>query len=134
MTTATQPAPSGNPKWMTMTGWVLTALPSAMMLMGGVMGLAKPEMASEGLIKFGYPKSLMAALCVVELACVLIYLFPHTAVLGAVLLTGYLGGAVATHARVEDPMWIVPLIVGAVVWLGLFLREPRLRALLPWVR
>lgn len=122
-----------NPKWMTVVGWALTAIPTAMMLMGGAMGLVNPAMASEGMVKFGYPKTLVVPLCVVELVCVLIYLFPRTAVLGSVLLTGYLGGATATHARVEDPLWIVPVIVGVAVWLGLFFRDARVRALMPLV-
>jgi hypothetical protein len=70
---------------------------------------------------------------VVELCCVLLYLIPQTAVLGAILLTGYLGGATATHVRVDEA-YFMPVVVGILVWLGLYLRDPRLRALVPWRR
>jgi hypothetical protein len=68
---------------------------------------------------------------VLELACVALYAIPQTAVLGAVLLTGYLGGAVATHVRVGDPGFVAPLLLGLSAWAGIFLREERLRAVLP---
>ena len=66
----------------------------------------------------------------IELACVLLYVLPHTAVLGAVLLTGYLGGAIFAHLRVDDPVTVV-VMIGVVAWGALFLRDPRLRRLLP---
>jgi len=68
------------------------------------------------------------------LICTVLYLLPATTVLGAILLTGYLGGAVATHVRHQDPAWqiVFPAIFGGLLWLGLVLREPRLRSLLPW--
>ena len=81
--------------------------------------------------QFGYPSGLIVPIGVVELACVVLYVIPRTAVLGAVLLTGYLGGAIATHVRLSDPSFAGPLIFGIMVWAGLYLREPRLRALLP---
>jgi len=70
------------------------------------------------------------ALGILELACTIIYAIPRTAVLGAILLTGYLGGAILTHLRIGDPFWN-PIIPGVLVWLGLYLRDPRLRALAP---
>lgn len=73
---------------------------------------------------------MIIALGVTELACTLIYVVPQTATLGAILLTGYLGGAIATHVRIADPFW-GPAVGGILVWLGLFLREPRLRKLIP---
>jgi hypothetical protein len=83
--------------------------------------------------RLGYPASLSATLGILLLACLALYVFPRTAVLGAVLLTGYLGGAVTTHLRIGDDLFtlLFPVIVGALVWAGLFLREPRLRALVP---
>jgi hypothetical protein len=69
-----------------------------------------------------------------EIACVLIYAIPRTAVLGAVLLTGYLGGAIATHVRIGDPSVVIPLVLGLCAWAGVYLRDERLRALLPWKR
>ena len=68
---------------------------------------------------------------IIEAACLILYIIPQTAVLGAILLTAYLGGAVITHARVGEPNWIVPVIVGVVFWLGLWFRDPRVRALAP---
>jgi hypothetical protein len=67
----------------------------------------------------------------IEICCALLYAIPRTAVLGAVLLTGYLGGAIATHVRVGDPSFVTPLVLGMIAWAGLYLRDPRLRALLP---
>jgi hypothetical protein len=78
----------------------------------------------------GYPAGVALPLFIVELVCVLLYAIPRTAVLGAILLTGYLGGAVATHVRVGEP-WFLPVIFGVLVWLGIYLREPRLRELAP---
>jgi hypothetical protein len=72
----------------------------------------------------------MVRIAIVELACVLLYAIPRTSVLGAILLTGYLGGAISTHVRAGEPFYL-PLGVGVIVWLGLFLRDARLRALLP---
>jgi hypothetical protein len=80
--------------------------------------------------KFGYRESSLGTIGAVELLCTVLYAIPQTSVLGAVLLTGYLGGAVATHVRVGDP-FVAPLVLGVLVWAGLFLRDARLRALLP---
>jgi hypothetical protein len=73
----------------------------------------------------------MNKVLIIEAVCLLLYVIPQTAVLGAILLTGYLGGAVITHARVGEPNWIVPVIIGIVFWLGLWFRDPRVRALAP---
>jgi hypothetical protein len=75
--------------------------------------------------------SLALGLGITEVACTIIYLIPRTAVLGAILLTGYFGGATATHVRVGDPSFVGPVVLGVLVWLGLFLRDDRLRALIP---
>jgi hypothetical protein len=92
--------------------------------------LLKPALAAQGFAHYGYlGGSLLRILCV-ELACAILYAIPRTSVLGAILLTGYLGGATATHMRVGEPFFI-PLGVGIVVWLGLFLRDERIRALIP---
>ena len=84
--------------------------------------------------QLGYPVSLALGIGAVELACLVLYVIPRTSVLGAILLTGYLGGAVATHVRVGSPLLthvLFPIYVAALVWGGLFLREGRLRALVP---
>ncbi len=118
---------------MVWAGRIMSTLAVLMLLTSGAMKLAKPDAVVETFTKLGYDPKLTIAIGVVELVCTLVYVFPQTAVLGAVLLTGYLGGATATHVRVEDPAISVaaPVFFGVLVWLGLFLRDPRLRALLP---
>lgn len=111
-------------------GWVLTVLVSLMLAMGGVMNVTRAPVAAEGLTKYGYPPGVLVPLGVVVLACVALYLIPRTAVLGAVLLTGYLGGAVNTHVRAGEP-WFLAVIFGVLVWLALYLRDARIRALVP---
>lgn len=119
------------PRWMTVAGWILTGLLCALLCFSGVMKLlSPPEMPEQWVDKFGYPLELLTPIGIVELACVALYLAPPTSILGAVLLTGYLGGAVATHARIQDP-WVPPVVIGVIVWLAMFLRDPRVRALLP---
>ena len=113
-------------------GCVVSALPALLMLGGGIATLANPAPMKEGFTQFGYPESYLIGIIITEIACVVLYLIPQTSVLGAILLTGYLGGATATHLRVGDPKFIVPIIVGVVVWLGLFLRNARVRALIPF--
>lgn len=111
-------------------GWVLSILPAAMLIMSGVMKILQPPAALEGFAHLGWERKLALPLAVLELGCTLVFLFPRTAVLGAILLTGYLGGATATHVRVGDP-FLIPVLLGVVLWAGLYLREPRLRALIP---
>jgi hypothetical protein len=123
-----QPAPES--KWMLWTGWGISILPALMLLMSGVLKLVMPGFKPEGAPDMGWDESLVFRLGFVEIACTAIYLFPRTAVLGAILLTGYLGGAVATHVRIHDHFFF-PIIVGMVVWGGLYLRDARLRALVP---
>ena len=108
-------------------GWVLSVLPSLLLFFSGAMKLLKPEDVLKGFEHLGYPEQLAVPLGVVEIGCTLIYLIPRTAVLGAILLTGYLGGAVATHARLMEPQFAAPTILGMLVWGGLFLRDPRIR-------
>jgi hypothetical protein len=111
-------------------GRIVSALPVLMLLMSGVMKLIKPAAVVESFAHLGYSDSLALPLGIVELACTVLYIVPQTAVLGAILLTGYLGGAVTTHLRIDEP-FIGPIVLGALIWLGLFLRDPRLRALIP---
>ncbi len=119
------------PRRLFWTGWVLTALPSGLLLFSAVGKFIQPKGAIENMEQhLGWPARLAVPLGVVEAACTLVYLVPRTAVLGAVLLTGYLGGAVAAHVRVGDA-FIMPVLAGVLVWLGVFLRDARLRALLP---
>jgi hypothetical protein len=117
------------PIWI---GWVLSLLVAAFMTLDGVMKLVKPPFVVEGTAKLGYPEGVIVGLGVVVLCCVALYVYPRTAVLGAILLTGYFGGAVASHVRLGEP-YFMALIFGIVTWLALLLREPRLRGLLPMV-
>jgi hypothetical protein len=113
----------------------MSALPVLFLLMDGVMKLVKPSFVVQATTKLGYSESVIVPLGIVLLTCTVLYVLPPTAVLGAVLLTGYLGGAVATHLRHGDPLFshvLFPTYVGVLLWGGLCLREPRLRVLLPW--
>ncbi|HXE55463.1 MAG TPA: DoxX family protein [Tepidisphaeraceae bacterium] len=121
---------TGESKGMIWTGRVISALPALLLLFSGVVKLAKPASVVTGFHDFGYPESLLIPLGIVEIACTLVYLFPRTSVLGAILMTGYLGGAVATNVRLLNPAFVAPVICGVFVWLGLFLRDQRLRQLL----
>jgi hypothetical protein len=112
------------------TGRVLSILVSLLFLFSAVMKLkGGPELA-QGMAHLGLPDSMVKPLALLELTVVIVYLIPQTAVLGAVLLTGYIGGALCTHWRVGDP-FIVHVVLGLAMWLGLYLREPRLKPLLP---
>jgi hypothetical protein len=130
MQAETQPAPT--PKWMIWIGWLIGVVPVLFLVFSGVMKLLKPPFLVEGFTTHnGFDESVILPLGIVELACTLVYLIPRSAVLGAILLTGYLGGAVATHLRVGEAALIFPVVLGVLVWLGLYLRDYRLRALLP---
>jgi hypothetical protein len=119
-------------KRMTWSGRALSGLVGLMLVFSASMKLKNAPQVAEQLVgKFGYAQEVIAPLGVVEISCVIVYLIPQTAVLGAILLTGYLGGATATHVRIGDP-FISPVIGGMLVWLALFLRDPRIRALVPW--
>jgi hypothetical protein len=117
-------------KKMLWAGWIASAIPVAVLLMSGVMKLVKPEPVVEGFAKLGWPDDLALNLAIVEVGCTVIYVFPRTAFLGAILLTGYLGGAVATHVRIGDQLF-GPIILGVLVWGGLWLRDVRVRGLVP---
>jgi hypothetical protein len=113
-------------------GRILSGLVSAFLLLDGAMKLALPAPVVKASLELGYPASALVGIGVVLLACTILYLIPRTAILGAVLLTGYLGGAVATHVRVSAPLFNVlfPVIFGCLIWIGLYLRDTRLKILL----
>jgi hypothetical protein len=118
-------------------GLALSALAVAFLLFDSVGKLAEVQPVIDGTIALGYPPDFVFTLGVILLACVLAYVVPRTSVVGALLLTGYLGGAVATQARVEAPLLthvLFPTYVAAMLWGGLVLRDSRLRALLPFRR
>jgi hypothetical protein len=115
-------------------GRVITALPVLFLLFDIVIKLLQIAPVRESFARLGYPESVAVGIGTLELVCLAVYLIPRTSVLGAILLTGYLGGAVATHVRVGDPLVshiLFPTYVGALIWGGLYLREDRLRALVP---
>ena len=111
-------------------GRALSVLTSLLFVVSAVMKLAGGTEVTQGMAHLGLPESLMVPLAILELACVVVYLIPATSVLGAILLTGFIGGTICTHLRVGDPFFI-QVALGVVVWLGLYLREDRLKALIP---
>jgi hypothetical protein len=120
-------------KAMTIGGWVITALIAVMLTFSASAKLRGVPEVVEPWEHFGYPMDVLIPIGITEIACVIVFLIPQTAVLGAVLLTGYLGGAVATHVRIHDTLGnsAGPVIGGVLVWLALVLRDPRVRDLLP---
>jgi hypothetical protein len=128
MSTAGQPAPAS--KKLLWAGRIISALPVLMLLFSAAMKLAKPPAVIEGMAHLGYPENLAFGIGVLEVICTIVYLIPQTSILGAILLTGYLGGATASHVRVGDP-YFATVILGVLLWLGLYMRDERLRALVP---
>lgn len=113
------------------TGRIISALAVLMLVFSGVMKLLKPAAVMEEFARLGYPESLAVSIGILEILCAVVYIIPRTSILGAILLTGYLGGATATHVRIGDPFFI-PIVLGIFIWGGLFLRDDRLRALIPF--
>jgi len=116
------------------TGRVLSGLGFLFMLFDAVGKLLRPPAVVKGTLELGYPVSVIFGLGIVLVVCLVLYAIPRTAVLGALLFTGYLGGAVATHVRVGNPVFshiLFPVYVAVFLWLGLWLRDLRLRAVLP---
>ena len=114
-------------------GRIVGGLPALFLIVDAVMKLIKPAPVIDATVKLGYSESTIVPLGIVLLICTLLYLFPKTSVLGAILLTGYLGGAVATHVRAQEGLFsiIFPVVFGALLWLGLWLRDPLLSKLVP---
>ncbi len=113
---------------------ILMAIPALFMLFDGFMKMTTIAPVTESFIRLGYPLSVAKWIGIVQLLCVVVYLIPRTTMLGAILLTGYLGGAVATHVRVGDPLLthtLFPVFVAMFLWGGLYLRDTALRTLVP---
>lgn len=126
------PQSATTPKWMVWTGRVISALPAVALIASGIGKLMLPPDFAKSFSDLGWDVDVAVGLGCVEIGCALIYLIPQTAVLGAILMTGYLGGAVATHVRIGEFSKMVPAIVlGVLVWLGLYLRDVRVRSLAP---
>lgn len=121
-------------KLMTRAGYVASGLIVLFMLLDSVMKVLELPVAVETTASLGYPGTSVRALGILLLLCTVLYALPRTAVLGAILLTAYLGGAVATHLRAGSPLLgytLFGVYLGPIMWGGLFLRDPRVRALLP---
>lgn len=114
-------------------GYVFTVLPALFLLLDGVMKLIKPVQVVEGTVQLGYPESTITGMGIALLISTVLYIIPKTSVLGAILLTGYLGGAVATQVRVGSSFFSIlfPVILGVIVWGGIYLRNNKLRELIP---
>jgi hypothetical protein len=127
---STQPVISNKRLWGSR---IMSGLPALFLLMDGTMKLFKPVVVVEATKQLGYPESAIVGIGLVLLASTLLYLVPRTAILGAVLLTGYLGGAIATQTRVAAVLFniIFPVFLGTMLWGGLWLRDRRLQELLP---
>jgi hypothetical protein len=109
----------------------MSAVPVLLTLLGAVMKVVKAAPAVQGMTRAGLPERLIVPIGILELICVATYVIPRTSVLGAILLTGLLGGATVTTLRIGDPTWPMPVILGMMAWGGLYLRDVRLRALIP---
>ena len=114
-------------------GRILSGLPALFLLVDAIMKFVKPAPVVEETVRLGYPESLIIGLGAVLLASTILYLIPKTSILGAILLTGYLGGAVATHVRMGEGWFpiLFPVIFGVLLWGGLWLRDERLQNLIP---
>ena len=127
---SSEAAASSKQRW---GGRILTAIPVLFLIFDFSIKLAHIQPVTESFARLGIPDHLAVTIGVLELICLAIYLIPRTAILGAVLLTGYLGGAIMLHVRVGDPLFshiLFPVYIGALLWVGLYLRAPRLRSLL----
>ena len=124
------PAVGGKQLW---AGRILSGLPALFLLIDGIMKLIKPDFVVQATVQLGYPEGVIVGLGVVLTSCTAVYLISRTAVLGAILLTGYLGGAVATHVRVGSDWFSIlfPIMLGVLLWGGLWLRDYHLRCLVP---
>jgi hypothetical protein len=122
---------------MVITGYVLTTLVALFLAFDAIVKVLRLGPAMTATTDLGYPAAAVFPIGIMELVCLGLYVLPQTAVLGAVLLTGYLGGAIATHVRAGSPMLthtLFPIYVALMLWGGLYLREPRVADLLPYRR
>jgi len=128
---ATKPLPSRRPLQTLWAGRIISALIVLFLLFDSGVKAMKLAPAVEATVRIGYPARLVFPIGIVELICVALFVIPRTSILGAILLTAYLGGATATQVRLGDPWFFFPVAIGVLVWGGLFLRDARVRALIP---
>ena len=112
-------------------GRIISGVTILFLLFDSSVKLMNLPAAAEATVRLGYPARLLLAIGIAELVCVVLYVIPRTSILGAILLAGYLGGAIATQVRLEDPWFFFPVVIGVLVWGGLYLRDHRLRELIP---
>ncbi|HEX5432576.1 MAG TPA: DoxX family protein [Bryobacteraceae bacterium] len=118
--------------WLLWTGWALSIWPVFVVLTSATWKLTRNQAYVAEFARIGWPESALTLLAFLQLGCIILYIIPRTAVLGCVLLTGYLGGAIAAYTRMGEPYPVlVPLSTSLIAWAGIYLREKRLRALLP---
>ena len=136
MSTATAPDTVSVPRWMLWTGWILSSVVVAQLLSSAWFRATHHTYAvAEIVTGYGYPESAIVPIVIAECTLVVLYIVPQTSVLAAIVMTGYLGGAVATHLRVADTARAaIPLAVGILAWGGLYLRDSRIRELVPFGR
>lgn len=123
-------APSKTALWL---GWFLSVLAALPFVMSAGMKFSGSDTVVQGMGHFGWNAPMIPVLAILEAGSVLLYLAPPVAVLGGIVLTGYLGGAIATHLRIGEAVWM-HLVIGLFIWGGLYLRHPRLRELIPYRR
>lgn len=132
METSTQQTPTAQlSRGVLWTSRLLSAIPVLLVLLGSVMKLMKTASVIQAFAQAGLPERLIVPVGLIELTCVIVYLVPSTSFLGAILLTGLLGGATVTTLRIGDPTYPMPILLGMMAWGGLYLRDRRLRALIP---
>ncbi len=112
------------------TGWIITGFVGLFLLFDAIVKLIKINEVIEASVRLGYPDNTIFGIGLVLLISTILYLIPKSAVLGAILLTAYLGGAVTTHVRIGDPFYF-PIAMGILVWIGIYLREKRLKLVVP---
>jgi len=112
-------------------GRIISAVIVLFLLFDGGVKVMRLAPAVDATVRLGYPARLLLAIGIAELTCAVLFVIPRTSILGAILLTGYFGGATATQVRLEDPWFFFPIVIGVLVWLGLYLRDQRLRELVP---
>ena len=120
-----------NSKKMTIAGWIIGGLPAALLILMSPMSILQKPDVVENMKHYGYPEGCVMWIGIALLISCILYLVPKTSVLGAILMTGYFGGAVATHVRASESTWFIAVIFGILFWGGLWFREPRIRALIP---
>ena len=116
---------------MLWTGRVICTLPALMLLFAGGMKLTRSAAVLQGFAQYGYPDRLIVVIGALEVACTIAYLIPRLSVLGAILMTAFLSGATVSNVRIGNPAWAITVVLGILVWVGLYLRDARVRALIP---